>query len=36
VFDLDIAPLLSQVFGNQAAMTVVRSFLAAQQTSAVQ
>jgi predicted RecA/RadA family phage recombinase len=36
VFDLDVAPMLFEVFGNQSAVAVVRRFLTAKQTSAVQ
>jgi hypothetical protein len=36
VFDLDVAPVLFEVFGDQAAVAVVRRFLTAKQTSAVQ
>jgi hypothetical protein len=35
-FDLDVAPVLFEVFGDQAAVAVVRRFLTAKQTSAVQ
>jgi len=36
VFDLGVAPMLFEIFGNQAAVAVVRRFLAAKQTSAFQ
>jgi hypothetical protein len=36
VFNLDLAPMLFEVFGNQAAMAVVWLFLAAEQASTVQ
>jgi hypothetical protein len=36
LFNLDVAPLLFEVFGNQAAVAVVRLFLTAKQTSVVQ
>jgi hypothetical protein len=36
VINLDVPPMLFEVFGDQAALAVVRRFLTAKQTSAVQ
>ena len=36
VFNLDVAPMLFEVFGDQSAVAVVRRFLTAKQTSGVQ
>lgn len=36
MFNLDVAPMLFEVFGNQAAVAVMRRFLTAKQTSALQ